>query len=262
LKWSLCTTGFKEQTLEEAAAFAHRIGLDGIEIWLGHVEDTRERDGSSDRLRDLLNHFGLAVPMISTYANFSKSAQESIQETQRALEFAAEIECPAVRIFAGHLPFGQVTPEEWERTASAIGQVMTRADFHGVNVAVEVHNHTFADCISGVEALLEKVGHPRLRLIFDGFNLYVDGRDQLEALHRLYQYIDHVHLKNYWWDAQNWENSVPSSVFTGDVDNRKLLGELISRGYEGYLSFEYFGEQKERCIQQSLLEVKEMLGKR
>jgi 3-dehydroshikimate dehydratase len=265
LKWSLCTTGFKEKTLEETAAIAQQMGLDGIEIWLGHLDSAMEGDGTLARLSDLLREYGLEVPMISTYACFSKSRQErenSVLETERVLRMAAALQCPAVRIFAGHIPFWKATEEEWKSSMAALAIAMTLADSHRVNIAVEVHNNTFADCIEGIEAIFTEIGHPRLRLIFDGFNLFVDGRDQMEALHRLYHWIDHIHLKNYRWDSQNWENSIPVSVLAGDVDNRILLDELIGRGYQGYLSFEYFGEPKERCISQSMQEVKAILRKR
>ncbi|MGK5508595.1 sugar phosphate isomerase/epimerase family protein [Brevibacillus formosus] len=265
MKWSMCTTGFKEKMLEETAAIARRMGMDGIEIWLGHLDAVKERDGTLARLSELLGGYGLDVPMISTYACFSKSELErknSLMETERAMRLAAALQCPAVRIFAGHLPFSQATEEEWKSSMDSLEQAMKLADLHGVNIALEVHNNTFADCIRGVEAIFSEIGHPRLRLIFDGFNLFVDGRDQMKALPRLYRWIDHIHLKNYRWNPQNWENSIPVSALTGDVDNRMLLNELIGRGYQGYISFEYFGEQKERCIRQSMQEVKATLRKK
>ncbi|MBR8659017.1 sugar phosphate isomerase/epimerase family protein [Brevibacillus sp. NL20B1] len=257
MKWSMCTTGWKEHSLEEAVAVARRLGLDGLEIWTGHLAEEKGRNRTLTQVRDLLHRLGMAVPMLSTYANFSPGWEaESLAETEAAMRQAVALGCPAVRVFAGTKPFAQSTAEERERMIAALQQAAKRGEQYGVTVAVELHNNTYADSIEGVETLLAAADHPRLRLIFDGFNLYVDGRDQLVALDRLYRWIDHVHLKNYRWQPQRWADSVPVSVFTGDVDNRKLLAELVRRGYRGFVSFEYFGEQAESCVRQSLEEVK------
>jgi 3-dehydroshikimate dehydratase len=257
VKWSMCTTGWKEKTLEEAAAAACRLGLDGIEIWTGHLDGGKGHDGALTGASELLRRCAMSVPVISTYARFSAGAEaESLAETEAAMRQAVALGCPAVRVFAGDKPFAQSTTEERERMAAALGQAAKRGERYGVTVAVELHNNTLADSVEGVETLLLAANHPRLRLIFDGFNLYVDGRDQLEALDRLYRWVDHVHLKNYRWNSQQWADSVPVSVFAGDVDNRRLLTELGRRGYRGFVSFEYFGEHAEPCIRQSLDEVK------
>lgn len=120
-----------------------------------------------------------------------------------------------------------------------------------------MHYDTFADNTESVLKLLEEVSHPRLAVVFDGANLNVERINQMEALPILYPHVKHVHLKNYSWDHSNLYTSIPVPIFEGDIDNRALLQELARRGYDGFISLEYFGDKKEANIEKSLESWKE-----
>lgn len=262
MKFSLCTTGFKELSIEDILKFSFQIGLDGVEVWDQHIEDYLHRHGSIDGLVNLLNSYQLTIPSISAYTYFSKSEEEraeSIRLLTRTLELAVELNCPRVRTFAGHYSSEKAASEEWNNMIHDLKEVLKTSETTGVNVALEIHNNTFADRIESIDAILTEINHPRFTLIFDGFNLFIENIDQMEAFKRFYPWIDHVHLKNYYWDHEDWDLSIPRPIFSGDVDHESIVRELIKCKYEGFISLEYFGEQRMSCILDSLQQL-EALG--
>lgn len=282
MKFSLCSTGLKSLTLEEVLAACEQLGLQGAELWIGHLEDFAHRGGTSADLRRLLARHRLAVPAISDYTYFSRSDSESERDVTRisqAAEWAAAIGCPRIRTFAGHLASREASGEQWSRAFIGLDKALNACREQGVKLAVEIHNGTFADTADSLAALLGQVGQPRqirhprppnqpnqpwppgeLELIYDGFNLFVDRLDPLPVLKRFYGSITHVHFKDYRWNRDNWALSKPVPVLQGDADHRSILKELRAQGYGGFISFEYFGEDVLELTRQSYAEVRDYLS--
>ncbi|MBS5914831.1 MAG: sugar phosphate isomerase/epimerase family protein [Paenibacillus macerans] len=283
MKFSLCSTGLKSLTLEEVLAACEQLGLQGAELWIGHLEDFAHRGGTSADLRRLLARHRLAVPAISDYTYFSRSDSESERDVTRisqAAEWAAAIGCPRIRTFAGHLASREASGEQWSRAFIGLDKALNACREQGVKLAVEIHNGTFADTADSLAALLGQVGQPRqirhprppnqpnqpwppgeLELIYDGFNLFVDRLDPLPVLKRFYGSITHVHFKDYRWNRDNWALSKPVPVLQGDADHRSILKELRAQGYGGFISFEYFGEDVLELTRQSYAEVRDYLSR-
>ncbi|RKN85675.1 sugar phosphate isomerase/epimerase family protein [Paenibacillus ginsengarvi] len=259
MKWSLCSTGNRDKPVEYVLNRAAELGLAGIELWTGHIDEYALRTGSVDGLDEEIRRLGLAVPAVSPYAYFSKSdeeREESLAVIEKAAQYAVRFGAPLVRIFFGHLSSKDAPAEMWDKAMKALKKALTIADRYGVNLGLELHNNTFADQIESIRRIFREADHPRLRMIFDGFNLYLDRVDQLEALHVLYGYTDHVHMKSYFWNLDAPETRRPTPVLDGDVDNVSVCQALYSNGYEGFISFEYFGEDGERCVRDSVAELR------
>ncbi|MGG2198324.1 sugar phosphate isomerase/epimerase family protein [Paenibacillus validus] len=258
MKISVCTSGFKDWPIEKVLEWAHPLGFDGIELWMGHIERYQEEHGPLDKLYARLQEYGLEVPAISGYTTFSggfsgeKDLKQEFKAMNRLLDVARQLKCPLIRTFVGHISSRRASPEQWGQIVRDVKKVMSMADQYGIDIAVEVHYDTFADNTESVQTLIREVDHPRLQLVFDGANLNVERIDQMDALPILYPLVKHVHLKNYKWDHSNWYKSTPVPIFEGDIDNRTLIKELERRGYPHYISFEYFGEKKEANIKGSL----------
>ncbi|MDU4698069.1 MAG: sugar phosphate isomerase/epimerase family protein [Paenibacillus sp.] len=256
-KFSICSTGLKGILLEQVLEAATRLQLDGVELWDGHLEAA----GSPAELRRNLAGRRLHVPVISTYATFSKSAEaweQDLQDIEEAARWAAELNCPRVRVFAGHLPSREADPALWNRVLSGLSAASEACAKQGVKLAVEMHNNTLADTVESIAMLLNH-GGPELELIFDGFNFFVDRLDPLPVFDQFYPRITHVHVKNYKWNHQDWAQSVPVPVLQGDSDHRAILQKLAELGYDGFISFEYFGDLALELTRLSCLEVKKEL---
>lgn len=259
MKWSLCSTGNRDKPVEYVLERVRDLGLDGIELWTGHIDEYAERNGSIDGLIEDIRGAGIRVPAISPYVSFSKSDETTeacLAIVETAAQYAVRFGSPLVRIFFGHLPSRETPDELWAEAMERLKRALAIADRYGVNLGLELHNNTFADQIEPILRIFREADHPRLRMIFDGFNLYLDRVDQLEALEALYAYTDHVHMKSYFWNLDSPETRKPTSVFDGDVDNVSVCQSLYSNGYEGFVSFEYFGRDGEQCVKASVAELR------
>lgn len=258
MKKSICTSGFKDWPIEKVLDWMVPLRIDGVELWMGHIERYREEHGPLDKLSARLEELNLAIPIISGYTTFSggfsgeRDMKQEFSNLRRLLDVARQLGSPMIRTFVGHISSKRASPEQWGQMIRDLKNVMRMADQYEVDIAVEVHYDTFADQPASVLALAHQVNHPRLKIVFDGANLNVEQIDQMAALPELYPWVAHVHLKNYHWDHTQWYQSEPVPAFEGDIDNRALLNELNNRNYQGFVSLEYFGELKESNIVKSL----------
>lgn len=308
IQFSICTTGLKSLTLEEIIAEARRLGLQGVEIWSGHIEDYLNRDGTLSELRALLDSNQLLVPSLSEYSYFTKSReayQVDLACVQRSAKWAKALRCPRIRTFAGHVPSREATSEQWAMAAAGLHEALQSCSRQGVALAVEIHNNTLADTADSLDRLLQasrirsfdgggtnliqslthfqsdkneaKPEKDRLNsdasdqdinvnteieFIYDGFNLYVDHLDPISILKRFYPWISHVHFKDYHWDHEDWGKSKAVPVLQGDADHKAIFDTLLTLGYKGFISFEYFGDQVVELVDQSLSELTDYMEKR
>lgn len=248
LKFSFCSTGLKEEPLENVLNLAEEIGLQGVELWAGHIRSFLDGGGSLSQLRTLLEQRRLHVPAISEYTCFSKGAEETAGELKRirtAAVWARELGCPRIRSFAGHRPSRSVLAEEWDAVVSGLTEAAKTCRSEGVRLAVEIHNNTLADTAESLAALVRDIPAPGIELIYDGFNLFVDHLDPVPVLKRFFADIGHVHFKDYHWNHEDWSRSEPVPIFQGDAAHNTIFRTLLELGYGGFISFEYMGNPKQ-----------------
>lgn len=263
MKLSFCTTGSKKKHILDVISFAKEHSFDGIELWYGHIKQYIKEIGPLDRLDQQLQEEGIEVPAVSLYTDFvSQDERQALKDVQRALSAARQLHSPLIRVFAGNLASHRTSPEKWERAVDQFQEAARLADSYEVDIGLEIHYDTYADTPEAALAFLEDVGHPQVRIIFDGSNLHVNHIDQMTALEKLYHTVSHIHLKNYHWNFDNWYLSKPVPVLQGDLQQEPLLNELMNRQYGGFVSLEYFGRHAEVHIKESLNEMKHCFHKK
>lgn len=112
---------------------------------------------------------------------------------------------------------------------------------------LETHNDTPADCKESILGIINEVDNPYLKVLFDGFNFYIDKRDMMEEFKALEEYSVHFHVKSYLW-----KDNCPEPLHKGDVDFTELFRILKAKRYEGFISFEYFCEDIKTLITDSI----------
>ncbi|WP_460319415.1 sugar phosphate isomerase/epimerase family protein [Paenibacillus sp. YSY-4.3] len=257
MQFSICTTGLKTMPIEQIAAEAKGMGLQGVEIWRGHIEDYLNRGGTLSKMRELLDSNRLQVPCISEYCYFTKGGeayQTELESLRRSAEWASALQCPRIRVFAGHVPSGKAENEHWRMAAQGLREALQICSGQGVSLVVEIHNNTLADTTDGLNRLLEPYEN-EIELIYDGFNLCVDRLDPLPVLERFYPLVGHVHFKDYHWNHEDWSKSEAVPILQGDANHAAIFGKLLALGYQGFISFEYFGGQALELAKQSLAEL-------
>ena len=261
MRWSVCATGFKDFSIEEVIRWLEPWNslIHGLELWAGHIESFQTNHGPLDKLAKLLAGHGYCVPSVSGYTKFSGSAadvENDLKQFIRLLDVSRQLGSPMVRTFAGHVGSRHASPEMWMETVAALRKAVQAADMYEVNVAIEMHYDSFADDAEPIEQLFEDLAHPPAVLIYDSANLNADRLDPVSVLERTMSRVRHVHLKNYRWNHDNRYRSEPVPVFDGDVDNRAVLRILQEKGFDGFVSLEYFGEKGRPNLAKSLEQIR------
>ncbi|WP_251390238.1 sugar phosphate isomerase/epimerase family protein [Mediterraneibacter agrestimuris] len=248
MKYSMCTTWAKDKTLEEVLKIAKELGMDGIELWSGHVDGFLESGRSLEDLTDLLKTYDLECVVIAPYLNLiDKSIQsENLALARKCIGYASALHCPVVRVFLGDKGSSEVIKDEWMCCFEALRMLGEDAQKEGVSLGIEAHYYHPSDTIHSILRILRAVQSPAVGLIFDGFNFYPSGLEMMDAYEALKQYSIHYHFKNLLWAPH-----ICVPLDEGDVDFHPLVCELKKDGYDGYISFEYFGDNAPELIRKS-----------
>jgi len=239
MKLSFATLGCPKWTLEQIAANAKAMGFDGVELrgspgeHIGPEETPAERA----RIRKLFESNGVEIAAIMGYSSFTMDdpakLKESIRQAKCFLDTAKDIGCPTLRLFGGVFSKQLDEKANMARVAEGVKQVAGHAEKTGVMIALETHD----DWTNGarLKALIESVGSPKVGACWDAANGYFSEPVEVTCA-AIGKYIAHVHFK----DAAMVDGRIKSKLpGTGQVDMKRLLGLILSTGYDKYLSFEW-----------------------
>lgn len=248
MKYSMCSTWAKDKPLEEVLEIAENLKMDGIEIWNGHIDAFLEKGNTLSELSAALEMHKLKCVGISPYLNLVEEnvKEENLNLARKCITYAAELNCSFVRVFLGDKGSNEVTKAEWMYCFDVLNKLAAEAEEKNVKLGIEVHYYQPADTIHSILRILRAVKNPAVGLIFDGFNFYPSGLEMMEAYEILKKYSIHYHFKNLLWTPHE---CVPLNE--GDVDFKPLIKAMKQDGYDGYVSFEYFGENSPELIRRS-----------
>ena len=169
----------------------------------------------------------------------------------KAIAWAAQANCPCVDTTDGlHRPEGFTDKEALAAMKRSYQQIMRVAEAHGVIVNIEPHGY-FTTNPDTMEAMLDFVDSPFLRMNMDTGNTFIAGRDPVAFLKRFIDKVSHVHVKDVSKELAEAVRGgatgiAMSHVALGDgvnADNiRACLKLLRDHGYEGNLSIECEGQ--------------------
>ena len=227
--------------IETIIARAAGYGYDGIE-WRGgaqgHVQPHMPA-AQKDLLRQRSSESGLMSFAVTAYTSFtSDSAEErqaNLDELQRYVDLAAELDAPYVRTFLGVLSEGtNLDASIYEKISSCLNKATEYADSVGVKIAVEPHDNFVHS--SSILPVLSRIEHSALRVIWDIGNAYSAGEDIEETFGHLKDRLAYVQVKDGKGRGASWQLC---SVGQGDVPLSQAFERLVANGYEGALSVEW-----------------------
>jgi len=194
------------------------------------------------RLRQLRDALGLRFSAFDAHASLLLP-QIGVPYLRRALDLAAEMDCPVVMSDEGPLPTDWMTLDQgFDILCVGLEAVVRHAQKRGVKFAVELHNALTAqpECLL---KLLQRFGPDELGVNFDTGNSFLAGNDPVEYARRVADRVVHVHLKDIPASQLAERGKITGTrvgvaVGAGVVDVRGVLAVLAEAGYKGVLSVE------------------------
>lgn len=243
MKLAFSTLGCPDWSAERVARVAAELGYDGVEIrgFGGRldIEQMPEFGEGLARTRALFRDAGLEICCLSTSVTLSAKDRAErrvlVDRARRAIEIAAGLGCPYVRVFGGHIPPGESRADAADDIAQALTALGGTADTVGVTVVLETHD----DFNLGKDAadVVDRVSGPGVGILWDILHPYRCGEALTDTLNYLGSHIRHVHIK----DALNLSAAgfQPVLLGEGDMPVREAVRLLRQIGYTDYLSLEW-----------------------
>ncbi|BDC53024.1 hypothetical protein F183_A53390 [Bryobacterales bacterium F-183] len=247
-------------TLEEFVAKAADLGFPAVMLMAKRphlsVLDFEDPD-KAKRLRDLLDAKGVAAKVIAGYTNFSSDAEHpeipqremQIAHVTSLARVASLIGAPMVRIFTAYEHPGVGYSQLWYNTVEAIRECARRASDFGVTIGVQNH-HDLGAHHDTLHDLLEAIGEPNCKAMFDAWSPALQGQDLAAAARKLAPLTCHTTIADYqqrqrfhyqpnvvnFEQKTAWSQAVPMGE--GFIDYAAFLGELRQGGFDGTVAYE------------------------
>jgi sugar phosphate isomerase/epimerase len=169
--------------------------------------------------------------------------QVGVPYLRRAVELAAELECPVVMSDEGPVPVEWMSLEKcFEVMCVTLEAIIPYARSHGVRYAMELHNAltTRPDMLL---KLLDRFCEDELGVNFDTGNSFLAGNDPVAYLRKVAGRVIHVHIKDIPSSQLHLRGQVTGTrvgVAAGDgvIDLTGVVIALREAGYGGVLSIE------------------------
>lgn len=212
----------------EALALAHEVGLDGVQVSLGKVDNDMHlrTDAVQEAYRDAARRYDVALAGIAIGELNQvpyKSAPVTEQWVSDSIDVAQALGCRVVLLaFFADGDLKNDAPGQQE-VIRRLKKVAPKAERAGVVLGIE-------SWLSAGEhlAIIEAVGSPNVRVYYDLANSHHMGYDIYEELTRLgRKYICEVHAK---------ENGY--LLGQGRIDFVRVRDILVDIGYDGWIIIE------------------------
>jgi len=253
--WHFKTAKVPIETVMDRAA---ELGVAGVDI-LHRQMDLTERApldaAGRGYLRKLKRHAflnGLEICCVSTHQSFVKPDRAElaaeVAHTEKCIELAYELGCPAIRINTGRwgttksfdalmanrgiepvLP-GHTEDEGFKWCLDGLARCLPTAEKCGVVLALENH-WGLARTAAGLLRILNTIQSPWLGALMDTGNFLEQPYEQLEAIAPKTVYVQ----------AKTYEGG--GEWYTLDLDYSRIAGILERAGYRGWVALEMEGKE-------------------
>lgn len=241
MKYAFMSFSCPDLPLEEMLMLAHNLGYDGIEPRIGEnhrhgveVETDVER---RIEIRRQVEASGVALCCLATpyrYAD-AASAPEQIARTRRAIDLAADVGAPRLRVFGGQIPDGMTREQAIAQVARSLKGVADYAHQRRVLLCLETHDD-WCDP-EHVAEVMRRVDHAAVAVNWDVMHpVFQAGKTVAQAFQTLRPWIRHVHVHD--GIRTNGVTDL-QPIGQGDIDHRAAVRLLRDSGYDGYLSGEW-----------------------
>ena len=228
------------------------LGFEGLEMAARSgvvLVDSTKRE--RNRLRGHIARAGLELVNIACYAGEGTDGLNAVDKSVRRraeagirdhLLLAEALGSPCVRVFPGGKPGDEGVVADPQRalelSVSGIQRLATVAMDLGIILLIENHPNSIAGSAEETVTIIEAVGHPNVRILYEPSNLlvYAGRDDHRRGFDVQKSWIRHVHIKD---QVQKPNGDYEVTVAGhGILPWGDIVGWLKDAVYQHFLSFE------------------------
>ncbi|MFC0200548.1 TIM barrel protein [Paracoccus rhizosphaerae] len=233
-------------SLERFLADACESGVSRIELW-GAAPHFFTEDRTLAEARELGRRIrGMGMELIAftpeqcqypinISSTDSRMRNRSIQYFMNCMEFAVELNAPALLVTAGGGDRDEPAELAMARCTDAMGLLCDRAGTLGVDLWMEVLPPAWSNIICNAQqmgAFFDQIASPSLHGVYDVAGAVMTGETAQDYFHHLRDRLAHIHMTDS--DAQGSHMAWGEGI----VDLNTLVSFLRIQNYQGSMSIE------------------------
>jgi len=237
------TWSFVGATLGEAVGIYRILGVNAVDLisapgaTINAEKVITDPHRAAQQTKDLDVEFANLIFQFAT--NFYDRAlnhkdgakrRQNIEDFKAVAEFCRAAAVPSVTVLPGVIQEGWPVKKSLEVAAESLNEMAVIAEAKGVLLTFEAHVQSLLESPSETLAFLE--ANPRLKLTLDYSHFIYHGYSH-EKIDPLIPFASHVHLR------QGAKGVLQARMDQGTIDFNRIIRNLESVGYKGFLALEY-----------------------
>jgi fatty-acyl-CoA synthase len=238
MKLSLVTSAYPDNTIDEVIRKAAHFRYEGVEL-----RPTRRillsemlKPENLKSINALLTEHNVEVSCVSPLVTLAhEKADErinSIGALKSYIDLAVQLNCKRVRTFGGSISGSREVAKK--NVVDCLKKCADYAKEREISIDIETHDDFNTGRI--IQEILDEVASRNVRALYDVAWPYCAGEPCEETIRLLGNYIDFVHVKDL---VKRGTGVKYVLIGKGELDFRRIIGELKDTGYEGYLAVEW-----------------------
>lgn len=279
-------------SLAEFFRKAATLGYEAVEVSgkRPHLSPLDQDDETLAQLRSAAQAAGVEIATIAGYTDFTAGrttpevpyVELQLAYIDRLASMAKALSARIVRVFSGYSPEAANFQTDWEKCVKALREAAELAASHGILLGLQNH-HDVGLATDAFEMLLDDVGHPNLKAMFDPWSVALIGEDLYRAARRMAPRMcqttlaDYVRLDRYAYEPAlvNYRRLDPPTVRAvplgeGFIDCDAFFAGLKEGGFDGFVAYEMCSPLKggggeanlDAAASKSLAKIRELIGGR
>jgi sugar phosphate isomerase/epimerase len=248
MRYAICNELFEGWAFGDVVSFVAETGYDGLELapFTLAAQPTALSPDERRGLREKARAHGLALtglhwllagpPGLHVTHPDRAVREHTLAYLEGLIDLGSDLEAP-ILVLGSPRQRSAVPPlspaQATNLLVEGLGRLAPHAAQRGVTLCMEPLPAPDTDVVNTVEQaidVIERVGHPAVRLILDVKSMCAEGQPLPALIARGAPYAAHFH-------ANDRNLGGPGS---GDVDFRPILAALADAGYAGWVSVEVF----------------------
>jgi sugar phosphate isomerase/epimerase len=227
--------------LKETIAGMKRHGYQGLEprVEWNHASGIEAGLSAAGRaeVRKQMEDEGLEICCVATSVRMAAPEPDAqakhVEDLKKYIELAADLGCPLIRTFGGQRARDRELAAIVDYVVEGYMKALPMAADAGVTVLMETHDDW--SCSAPVRAVVEKAGHPNLKILWDIMHPQRMLEKPEETFQVVGEYTHHLHAH----DGSYVDGKMQvGPLGKGAIDHAVPLQLLNEAGFSGYFSVE------------------------